>query len=75
MIPSKSYHDVTVIVDDVEYNLFNSSYGLILTCNRVSGWQLWFNIRTPEERLIGGEYNNNKFKIKFGDNIVFDNSI
>lgn len=75
MIPIKSYHDVTVIVDDIEYNLFNSSYGLMLICDRLSGWQLWFNARMPNEKLMGGEYNNNKFQIKFGDNIVFDNSI
>lgn len=74
MIPIKSYHDVTVIVNGVEYNLFNSSYGLLLTCDRLAGWQLWFNPRQPNEKLIGGEYNHDVFKIKMGDYIVFDNS-
>lgn len=73
-LPSKSYHDVTVIVDGKEFNLFNSTYGYELICTRVDGWELWFRPGTPDEKQIGGEYGNNHFQIKFGDLVVFDNN-
>ena len=72
----KSYHDVTVVVDGNEYNLFNSGYGLSLECCRVAGWQLWDKWNPEKEpRLIGGEYNNNKeFKILINGVIICESS-
>ena len=74
-LPINSYHDVTVIINGKEYNLFNSTYGLNLECCRVGGWQLWYKSPLAErnEEQIGGEYNGDHFQIKFGDTIVFDN--
>lgn len=72
-LPIESYHDVTIIIDNEEYNLFNSVFGYELTCNRVSGWGLWLKPGTPEEKQIGGEFSGCHFQIKFSDKVVFDN--
>ena len=73
--PSKigeSYHDVTVVVDGVNYNLFNSKLGLSLQCCRVGGWQLWdLSQGKGNEVQIGGEYHGNKeFKILINGIII-----
>jgi hypothetical protein len=51
-----SYHDVDVYLDDVKHNIFNSSYGLQLTCTRAAGWEVW-NKFEGEEELLAGEFN------------------
>lgn len=68
----ESYHDVMVIVDGVEYNLFNSPFGYQLTCSRVSGWELWYWLGDIKDaKLIGGEFNSNKeFKILINGKII-----
>lgn len=69
MEPRLSYHDVTVIVDDVHYRVFDSSYGLELRCSRATGWELW-NTHEGASTLIGGEYSGCKFSIKANDVVV-----
>lgn len=74
-LPTKigeSYHDVTVVVDGVSYNLFNSGYGLQLLCTRTSGWTLWDCSNGEKNAVqIGGEYHGNKeFKVLVNGVIV-----
>lgn len=64
-----SYHDTIVIVNGKKYDLFNSSYGYRLMCSRASGWELW-HIWGDEEKLIGGEYNGDDFRIEVAGRIV-----
>lgn len=67
-----SYHDVKVIVNGVEYVIFNN-YGIELTCNKVGGWSLWKTATDSKNwQLIGGEYNNDDFKIVVGEHVIFE---
>lgn len=53
-----SYHDVDVKFNDKRINLFNSSYGYLLTCSRVEGWRLWH-----QKTLIAGEYDEVRLEV------------
>ena len=67
-----SYHDVTVVVDGKEYNLFNSPFGLELSCTRTSGWTLWDCSKGYKDAVqIGAEYGKNQeFKILINGVII-----
>ena len=51
-----SYHDVVVSFGDKKIPLFDASYGLMLTCTRAGGWELW-NRWGGTEELLAGEFN------------------
>lgn len=73
-LPISSYHGVKVVINDVPYDLFSSVYGLNLTCDRTSGFELWFKAGMPDGEKVGGEYDEGcHFQIYFGENLVFDN--
>jgi len=72
-LPIYTYHDVTVVIDGVEYTL-SHDYSLELTCTRVGGWRLWRHLwGTDSPKLVGGEYDNNAFSIKIKGVIVCQN--
>lgn len=52
---SRSYHDVEVEFDGKRVRLFDAGYGLMLTCTRMGGWELW-NKWAGKEELLAGEY-------------------
>lgn len=49
-----SYHDVIVYVGNVAYKP-SENFGLLLTCTKVGGWELW-NRWYGKETKIGGEF-------------------
>lgn len=51
----RSYHDVEVEFGGKRLRLFDAGYGLLLTCNRASGWRLW-NTWGGRDELLAGEY-------------------
>lgn len=54
-----SYHHLHVTTADIpRARLFNLPYGLMVTCNRVAGWELWdASLDVPAEwKLLAGEY-------------------
>lgn len=52
----RSYHDVEVEFSGKRMRLFDASYGLLLSCTRCGGWELW-NRWGGKEELLAGEYN------------------
>ena len=67
-----TYHDVVVTVNGTDYRVFDQPYSLMLTCTRAAGWELWesFASKIHEPRLIGGEFNNDDFKISIVNHII-----
>lgn len=72
-LPGSSYHDVKVVINKSVFKISTESYGLKLECDRVGGWQLWFEPGTIREKLIGEEFDNDRFMIYINDYLVFDN--
>lgn len=58
-----SYHDVVVFVNGQKYEIANH-YGIMLTCTRAGGWELWDVSGGAGEKQIGGEYSGNDFRIE-----------
>lgn len=51
-----SYHDLFITTQDIKRtSIFNLPYGLFVTCNRTSGWELWKGIGN-DATLLAGEY-------------------
>jgi hypothetical protein len=61
---SPTYHDLHITTAQIpRTSIFNLPYGLMVTCDRTSGWELWdMNQPSPRGRagscgvLIAGEY-------------------
>lgn len=77
----ETYHDVSVVVNGITYKICDN-YAYWLECTKIGGWQLWYrwnnncddlNDNRPwnaDEKLIGGEYNCDDFKILINDVII-----
>lgn len=67
-----SYHNVVVTVSGVEYKIAED-YSVELSCNRVSGWQLWRIVSEhPDWELVGGEYSGADFRIQVAGLTICD---
>jgi hypothetical protein len=58
----RSYHDVEVEFSGKRIRLFDASYGLLLSCTRCGGWELWNRLGGKEE-LLAGEYNEIQLRV------------
>lgn len=59
----RSYHDVVVhVAGGRAYRIFDSAYGLRLTCTRAGGWELW-NVWGGKEELLAGEYGSTRLSV------------
>jgi hypothetical protein len=58
----RSYHDVEVEFGGNRYRLFDVSYGLMLTCTRMGGWELW-NRWDGKDELLASEYGTIKLTV------------
>lgn len=59
--PPPSYHDLHVTAPGIDRaRLFDLPYGIVVNCNRVTGWQLYDTGPHPTDlgswQLLGGEY-------------------
>jgi hypothetical protein len=51
-----SYHDLYITTASIpRTSIFNLPYGLVVTCTRSAGWELW-NKWDGKEELLAGEY-------------------
>lgn len=66
-----SYHDIIVYVNGKKYDIFNLPYTYELAMNRIGGWSLWHKSGgVGRSVLIGGEYNNDDFRIEVNGFII-----
>jgi len=64
-VPTRlSYHDVVVFVNDKPMRVFDASYGMLLTCTRAGGWELWENWRGVKNLLAGEYHETNVLRIE-----------
>jgi hypothetical protein len=54
-----SYHDVVVWCGETKW-VISEQYALHLTCNRTSGWELWW-LWEGKEKLLGSEFGDEPF--------------
>ena len=59
MSSAPSYHDVVVYANGEKY-FIGRDYGLLLTCSRAGGWELWKNWG-GKQLPLGGEYSGKDF--------------
>ena len=71
-LPSNSYHDAVVIINGKRYEIFNSSFGMELSLNKVAGWSFW-HLWEGKQQKIGGEYEYTAFEIELNGVSVFRN--
>ena len=69
-LPKSKYQEVVVQVGEQEYRIFNRPYGIILTCTRLGGWELWERWKTGE-CLLGGEFQDTSFSIHVNGVCIF----
>lgn len=65
----RTYHDVEVEWGGKRVRLFDAGYGLLLTCCRVAGWELW-NRWGGKEELLAGEYHTTPLKVFVAGQLV-----
>ena len=77
-LASASYHDVVVYVDGTAYRI-GDRFGLLLTCTRSGGWELWADVdadqkpngvTSHEQKLIGGEYSGHDFRVEVAGVVI-----
>lgn len=63
-----SYHDVIVYVNGEAHHIAGN-YVYELSCTKTGGWNLWHKWGS-KERLIGGEYNGDDFRIEVAGVVI-----
>ena len=67
-----SYHDLELETAEISKTpIFDLPYGLKVTCNRTSGWELWDNSGSTS-RLIAGEFEDNWLRLTVGETVIVD---
>jgi hypothetical protein len=63
-----SYHDLHITTAAVaRTSIFNLPFGLMVTCTRTAGWELW-----EHEKLIAGEYDDHGLRLDVAGHVVVD---
>jgi hypothetical protein len=68
-----TYHDLHITTATIpRTSIFNLPFGVIVTCTRVGGWEVW-NRWDGIEELLGGEYHITKWlRLDVGGHVIVD---
>lgn len=68
-----SYHDLYITTAEIHRTrLFDLPYGLMVTCTRVGGWELWQSQSFAEKKLIAGEYDTHGLVLDVDGTVIVD---
>lgn len=67
-----SYHDLFITTEAIERtSIFNLPYGLFVTCNRTTGWELWDGVGN-DATLVAGEYDDKWLVLDVAGHTIVD---
>lgn len=70
MSDKPSYHDLHITTAKIpRTSIFNLPYGLLVTCARTGGWELW---ETKPDLLLAGEFHDEGLRLDVGDHVIVD---
>jgi hypothetical protein len=63
-----SYRELYITTADIpRTSIFNLPYGLMVTCTRPGGWELW-----QDTNLIAGEYDPRGLRLNVAGHVIVD---
>lgn len=67
-----SYHDLHITTADLSRSsIFDLPYGLLVTCTRTGGWELWDRSEGKED-LLAGEFGDKGLRLDVGGHVIVD---
>lgn len=68
-----SYHDLYVTTESMERTAFsNMTFGHMVICTRVGGWELWFHHDDKREQLVAGGFDTNGLRLDVNGTVICD---